>query len=71
MGLKNTAAVVRLHPAGSLLPTAAAGVLMTLFVLTSVSVRIVHMPPPPGRSGAAARPDPAPAQDLAPAQHLT
>ena len=48
MGLKNTAAVVRLHPVGSLLPTGAAGALMTLFVLTSVSARIVHVPTAPG-----------------------
>jgi hypothetical protein len=47
MGLKNTAAVVRLHPAGSLLPAAVAGALMTLFVLTSVPVRIAHVPPAP------------------------
>jgi hypothetical protein len=41
---RHTAAVVRLHPAGSLLPTALAGVLMTLFVLASVSVPIAHVP---------------------------
>ena len=41
---RRTAAVVRLHPAGRLLPTAAAGALMTLFVLASVSVRIAHVP---------------------------
>ena len=41
---RRTAAVVRLHPAGSLLPTAVAGTLMTMFVLASVSVRIGHVP---------------------------
>jgi hypothetical protein len=44
VGLRNTAAVVRLHPAGSLLPTALAGLLMALFVLASVSAGIVHLP---------------------------
>jgi len=34
--LRGTAAVVRLHPAASLLPTLAAGALMALFVLGSV-----------------------------------
>ena len=42
--LKNTAAVVRLHPAGSLLPVAAACVLMTLFVMAPVPVRIARVP---------------------------
>ena len=40
VGVRNTAAVVRLHPAGSLLPTVLAGLLMTLFVLASVSARM-------------------------------
>lgn len=35
VGVRNTAAVVRLHPAGSLLPTALAAALMALFVLAS------------------------------------
>jgi hypothetical protein len=43
-GLRNTAAVVRQHPAGSLLPTALAGLLMTLFVLASVSARMSQVP---------------------------
>ena len=41
--LKNAAAVVRLHPAGSLLPVAAACVLMTLFVMAA-PVRIARVP---------------------------
>jgi hypothetical protein len=49
VGLRNTARVIRLHPAGSLLPTALAGLLMTLFVLASVSGRMVQLPP--GASG--------------------
>lgn len=44
VGVRNTAAVVRLHPAGSLLPTALAGLLMALFVLASVSAGIVQFP---------------------------
>ncbi|WP_300604751.1 hypothetical protein [Trebonia sp.] len=44
MGLRNAVAVVRLHPAGSLLPTVLAGVLMALFVLASMSARMAHMP---------------------------
>lgn len=35
VSVRNTAAVVRLHPAGSLLPTAFAAALMALFVLAS------------------------------------
>ncbi len=50
-GLRNTAAVVRLHPAGSLLPTAVAGLLMTLFVLSSVSAKMAQMPQPPAAGG--------------------
>jgi len=41
--LKNTAAVVRLHPAGSLLPAAVACVLMTLLVMAA-PVRIARVP---------------------------
>jgi hypothetical protein len=50
VGVRNTAAVVRLHPAGSLLPTALAAALMALFVFASVSVRMVSLPQsaPPG-----------------------
>lgn len=47
VGVRNTAAVVRLHPAGSLLPTALAAVLMALFVLTPVSARFVSVPQSP------------------------
>ena len=47
VGVRNTAAVVRLHPAGSLLPTVLAGLLMTLFVLASVSARIEAPSAPP------------------------
>jgi hypothetical protein len=43
VGMRNTAAVVRQHPAGSLLPTAFAAALMALFVLASVSARMVQM----------------------------
>lgn len=49
-GLRNTTAVIRLHPAGSLLPAALAGLLMALFVLASVSAGIIRLPQaaPPG-----------------------
>ncbi len=47
VGVRNTAAVVRLHPAASLLPTMLAGALMALFVLASVSARMTALPPPP------------------------
>lgn len=57
VGLRNTGAVIRHHPAGSLLPTAVAGLLMTLFVLASVSARMSQVPPP-----AAGGPDPASVQ---------
>jgi hypothetical protein len=40
VGVRNTAAVVRLHPAGSLLPTAFAAALMALFVLIPLSARM-------------------------------
>jgi len=51
VGLRNTAAVIRLHPAGSLLPTALAGLLMAFFVLASVSARMAQLPQtPPGAS---------------------
>lgn len=43
VGVRNTAAVVRQHPAGSLLPTALAAALMALFVLASVSARMVQL----------------------------
>jgi hypothetical protein len=43
-GLRSAAAVIRLHPAGSVLPVLATGALMAVFVLASVSVRIVHVP---------------------------
>jgi hypothetical protein len=36
VAFRNTVAVIRLHPAGSILPTAAIGCLMVLFVLASV-----------------------------------
>jgi hypothetical protein len=40
-GVRNTAAVVRLHPAGSLLPAALAAALMTLFVLAPVGAKMM------------------------------
>ena len=43
-GVRRTAAVIRLHPVGSLLPTAFAGLLMTLFMLASVSARLPQAP---------------------------
>jgi hypothetical protein len=43
VGVRNTAAVVRVHPAGSLLPTAFAAALMALFVLIPVSARIASL----------------------------
>jgi hypothetical protein len=43
VGVRNTAAVVRQHPAGSLLPTALAAALMALFVLASISARMVQL----------------------------
>jgi hypothetical protein len=51
IGVRHTAAVVRLHPAGSLLPTALAAALMALFVLAPISFRMVSFPqsaPPSG-----------------------
>lgn len=39
VALRSTVAVIRLHPAGSILPMAAIGCLMVLFVMASVSVR--------------------------------
>ncbi|HEX8008331.1 MAG TPA: hypothetical protein VF482_18105 [Trebonia sp.] len=48
---RNTGAVIRLHPAGSILPTAAIGCLMVLFVLASVSVRIIPQPGAAGSGG--------------------
>lgn len=41
VGVRNTAAVVRLHPAGSLLPAALAAALMTLFVLAPVGAKMM------------------------------
>jgi hypothetical protein len=41
---RSIAAVIRLHPIGSILPMAAIGCLMVLFVLASVSARIIHRP---------------------------
>jgi hypothetical protein len=43
-GARSTAAVVRLHPAGSLVPAALAGLLMALFVLASMSTGVVQLP---------------------------
>jgi hypothetical protein len=51
VGLRNTASVIRLHPAGSLLPAAFAGLLMTLFVLASVSARMTGLPQAPVPGG--------------------
>jgi hypothetical protein len=45
-GMRNTAAVVRQHPAGSLLPTALAAALMALFLFASVSARMAALPQP-------------------------
>jgi hypothetical protein len=44
VGVRHTAAVVRVHPAGSLLPAALAAVLMTLFVLAPVGARLMWFP---------------------------
>lgn len=57
VGVRNAGAVIRVHPAGSLLPVAFAGVLMTLFVLASVSAGLIRLPQeqpggPPSGSGA-------------------
>lgn len=54
VGLRHTFAVVRLHPAGSLLPALFIGGLMTLFVLASASVGVV---PAQGASGPGGTPD--------------
>lgn len=59
VGVRNAAAVIRLHPAGSLLPAAFAGLLMTLFVLASVSAGLIQLPQeqpggPPSGGGAPA-----------------
>jgi hypothetical protein len=51
---RNTTAVVRLHPAGSIVPTMMIGCLTVLFVLTSVSVRIMHRPVAAGQGGVSA-----------------
>jgi hypothetical protein len=45
-GLTHTAAAVRQHPVGMLLPAVLAGVLLTMFVLASVSVRDSGAAPP-------------------------
>jgi hypothetical protein len=64
--LKNTAAVVRLHPAGSLLPVAAACVLITLFVMAPVPARIARIPGSgPGGGPAVRGGDSAPARPIA------
>lgn len=44
VGFRNTTAVIRQHPAASLLPTALAALLMALFVLASVSARMTSAP---------------------------
>jgi len=63
--LRNTAAVVRLHPVGSLLPAVAACALMTLFVMGLVPMRIVHVPGGgPGGSPAVRGSDSASAQPV-------
>src|SRR5487761_1549089 len=41
---KNATSIIRLHPAGSLVPAAVTGTLMALFVLVSVTARIMHLP---------------------------
>jgi hypothetical protein len=50
-GVRRTAAVIRLHPVGSLLPTALAVLLMVLFMLASVSARLPQAPVPGGLVG--------------------
>jgi hypothetical protein len=63
VGVRNTAAVVRLHPAGSLLPTAFAAALMALFVLIPLTARMASFSQSapaggllPGAAPAAVRP---------------
>jgi hypothetical protein len=63
VGVRNTAAVVRLHPAGSLLPAALAAAVMTLFVLAPVGAKMMWFSQsapagglPPGGAPAVARP---------------
>lgn len=51
VGLRYTGAVIRQHPAGSLLPTALAGLLMTLFVFASVSAGISQLQQTPMPQG--------------------
>lgn len=51
VGFRRTAAVIRLHPVGSLLPTALAAALMTLFMLASVSARLPQAPASGGLVG--------------------
>jgi hypothetical protein len=53
---RNLGAIVRLHPAGSMLPMFGLATLIALFLITSVSVRILHGPylgpgSPPGENG--------------------
>jgi hypothetical protein len=52
--LRAVAAIVRLHPVASLLHAGAAGALVTLFVLASVSVPIAPVPLPAAQVGTAA-----------------
>jgi hypothetical protein len=51
VAFRNAAAIVRLHPAATLLHAAAASALMTVFVLASVSVPIDQVPLPAAASG--------------------
>ena len=44
MSMRNLAAIVRLHPAGSIVPVFGLASLIVLFLLTSVSVHILHGP---------------------------
>jgi hypothetical protein len=63
--LRAVAAIVRLHPVVSLLHAGAAGVLMTLFVLASVSVPIAPVPAAQAGTAAGGGPPAAPARALA------
>lgn len=51
VGFRRTAAVIRQHPVGSLLPTALAVLLMTLFMLASVSAVSARLPQAPASGG--------------------
>lgn len=57
----NLAAIVRLHPAGSLLPSFGAAALIVLFLMTSMSARLRYDPPMPGPQAVVLQPkhDPA------------